>query len=157
MHVCVCVCVCVCVHFVCVCVCVCVCTLCVCVCARGGVCAYVASTINEGKGRLKSWTLCDGLSEGVMGQGLAALPPPPPRPLPAPWCHGATEGLGVRGRVTSLLALPCAKTGAPPPPLVRRGWTRRLLAACAGDCPAPTVGSCGRPMPYALCGRPPVI
>ena len=29
-------------------------------------------TIYEGKGRLKSWTLCNGLSEGVMGQGLAA-------------------------------------------------------------------------------------
>ena len=24
-------------------------------------------TINEGKGRLKSWTLCDGLGEGVKG------------------------------------------------------------------------------------------
>ena len=29
------------------------------------------TTINDGKGGLKSWKLCDGLSEGVMGQGLA--------------------------------------------------------------------------------------
>ena len=42
-----------------------------------GVCS-----INEGKGRLKSWMPCDGLSEGVMGQGLAAPPPPPPAPRP---------------------------------------------------------------------------
>ena len=26
-------------------------------------------TISEGKGRLKSWVLCDGLRDGVMGQG----------------------------------------------------------------------------------------
>ena len=31
------------------------------------VCECVRCTINEGKGRLKSLTLCDGLGEGVMG------------------------------------------------------------------------------------------
>ena len=56
-------------HGTCVCVCVCV---CVCACLRG----YV------GKGRLKSWTLCDELSEGVMSQGLAApASSPPAHPL----------------------------------------------------------------------------
>ena len=49
--------------------------MCVCVCVRG------KNNIKEGKGRLKSWTLCNGLSEGVIGQGLAA-PPHPPRPRP---------------------------------------------------------------------------
>ena len=49
----------------------------------------VKCTINKGKGRLKSWTLCDGLSEGVMGQGLAVPPPSPAHP----WCRSTTEGL----------------------------------------------------------------
>ena len=36
----------------------------------------VCALYYEGKGRLKSWTLCGGLSEGVMGQtGCAPLPP----------------------------------------------------------------------------------
>ena len=45
-----------------------------CVCVY--VCVCVICMICEGKSRLKSWTLCDGLSEGVtggppgMGQGL---------------------------------------------------------------------------------------
>ena len=33
--------------------------------ATGGL--GVSCTINEGKGRLKSWTLCDGFGEGVKG------------------------------------------------------------------------------------------
>ena len=53
---------------------------CVCVC----VCVWLLCTISEGKGRLKSWTLCNRLSEEIMGKGLAAPPPPPPRPLPTP-------------------------------------------------------------------------
>ena len=61
-------------------------------------CASI-STINEGKGQLKSWMLCDGLSEGVMGQGLAAppLPPAPCTPLVSR-LDGITgrPGLGVR-------------------------------------------------------------
>ena len=56
---------------ICVIPCVCMCLwVCVCVCARARVC--VICSISEGRGRLKSWTLCNGLSEGVMGQGLAA-------------------------------------------------------------------------------------
>ena len=39
-------------------------------------------TISEGKGRFKSWMLCNGLSEGVMGQGLAAPPASSPPPTP---------------------------------------------------------------------------
>ena len=46
-----------------------------------------------------------------MGKGLDATPPAPPPPA-NPWCRGVTEGLGVRGQVTSLLALPCTKIGA---------------------------------------------
>ena len=53
----------------CVCVFVCVCVV------LGGV-----AILEEAKGQLKSWTLCDRLSEGVMGQGLAVPPPPAPRP-----------------------------------------------------------------------------
>ena len=48
-----------------------------------------------GKCRL-SWTLCDGFSEGFMGQGLAAPPPPP---AAHPWGRGATEGLRTQGLV----------------------------------------------------------
>ena len=33
-------------------------------------CTCVLCIIYEGKGRLKPWTLCDGLSEGVMGYYL---------------------------------------------------------------------------------------
>ena len=50
--------------------------------------------IKEGKGRLKSWTLCDRLSEGVMGQGLAA--PARPHPPAHPWCRGATQGHNIK-------------------------------------------------------------
>ena len=100
---CVCVCLCVCARtrvYVClrVCLClrvfVCLC-VCVCVCGRGcrRMCAYCQ--IREGKGRLKSRMLCDGLNKGVMGQGLAA---PPPAPPPAhPWCRGVTVGLPYQG------------------------------------------------------------
>ena len=38
--------------------------------------------VHGGKSRLKSWTLRNGLSEGVMGQGLAAPAPPGPPPTP---------------------------------------------------------------------------
>ena len=38
------------------------------------------TTIYEGKGQLKSWTLRNGLGEEVMGQGLAVPPCPPPTP-----------------------------------------------------------------------------
>ena len=74
----------------------------------------------EGKGRLKSWTLRDGLSEGVMGQGLAA-PPPPPHPLPPPLVpqrNGRTEapGSGIRP-----LCPPMAPSQAPRAPCGRWG------------------------------------
>ena len=82
-----------------------------------------------------------------MGQGLACPPPPP-----SPWRRGATEGLGARGQVTSLLALPCAKTGAWLPPLVRRGWIRRLFAACAGT----MIGLCP-PSYWVRAGLPPAL
>ena len=62
----------------CVCVCVCVCVS-VPVFVYMCVCVWAGHHIKEGKGQLKSWTLCDGLREGVMGQGLAALTAPQPR------------------------------------------------------------------------------
>ena len=66
-----------------------------------------------GKGRLKSWTLCDRLGEGVMGQGLAAPLPPPPPPPAHPWCHGAAEGLWPQGQAAAPSALPWPRLGLP--------------------------------------------
>ena len=69
------------------------------------------------KSQLNSYTLCDGLSGGAMGEGLAAPAPPPPPATPAHrWCRAAAETLGVQCAVTSRLALPCAKIGALLPP-----------------------------------------
>ena len=61
-----------------------------------------APSINESMGRLKSWTLCNGLSEGVMGQGLA----PPPPPLPPPTLGAAARQKDRVPRVKCLPPLP---------------------------------------------------
>ena len=52
--------------------------VCVRACVRVCVCVCACRHFIEDEGRLQSWTLCNGLSERVVGQGLAA--PPPPRP-----------------------------------------------------------------------------
>ena len=57
------------------------------------------------------------VKRGGYGSGAGDADPPPPSPPPSPWRRGATEGLGAQGQVTSLLTLPCAKTGAWLPPL----------------------------------------
>ena len=51
-------------------------------CYHVAVAKQTRCNINKGKGRLKSWTLCDGSSEGCVGLGPAA--PVPCRPPPTP-------------------------------------------------------------------------
>ena len=66
----------------------------VCVCVSGGM---GKNYIKEGKGRLKSWTLCDGLGEGFKGLGLAVRPPPPrPPPNPGAAARWKDWALGVK-------------------------------------------------------------
>ena len=70
--------------------------------------------LHEGQGQLKSWTLCDGLSEGIMARtGCAGAPRPPAHP----WCRGVTEGLCVQGQVSAPSALPWPRRGLPERPM----------------------------------------
>ena len=61
------------------------------------------ATINGGKGRFKSPTLCDGLIERGMGQGLAE-PPPPSAPGP---CIGGNGIGGTIGTLRNGTNIPC--------------------------------------------------
>ena len=106
-------------EFVCVVVCVCL-GACVRVCVWVWVC--VLGIIYEGQGRLKSSTLWDGLSEGVMGQGLATPASPAPRP-PLSRRDGRTE---APGSGIFPLCPPMAPTRAPGAPCGRRVGARPL-------------------------------
>ena len=58
--------------------------------------ARKVATINKGEGRIKTWTLCNGLSGDFIGGGLASPPPPPnPRPPPATQHNRRAGGLGT--------------------------------------------------------------
>ena len=72
-------------------------------------------TINEGKGRLKSSTWSYGLSEGIMGQGLATTPPPSPHAYSG--CRSTMEGLGALGEVSAPSTLPRPRRGVPERPV----------------------------------------
>ena len=114
----------------------------VCVC----VCVIKRYHFKEGKGRLQSWTPCDRLSEGVMGQGLATPTPPSPCPLASqrdgrtgsprsgvfPLCPPMASArvprapCGHRIRVQHLRGHPHRR---PPPPTPGRGGAGRAYAS----------------------------